>query len=1244
MFSLNPTRRSRLAWLASTTFTWLSLSPSAAMASPRLRGHQRRLTPFELRQIQGAQGIIPLPGGVESSDPATEPNAGGTYPWEAAVGGLNTVNGNKLTQISLVGWTARGGLPVSLALYHNSEAAAQSELGFHWTHSYAIYGTVSESGDFTVQWGDNLEYTFVRNIDGSFTAPEGIFDTLTYDPTTQKYTLLQKNQLRYSFSQPNGVRWNCTSIKDRNNNALTINHNSSDFVSSVVDPSGRTLRFQYTGALLTSVTDPLGRAFTFTQTAGDLTRVSFPSVGGQTPRVDLAYNVAHSITSVTDLRGKVWSFGYTSNGRALAWERDPLGNQTSFSYVGGQTHITDALGRESVYSYTNGLLVAVQDPTLATQQYGYTGTLRTTVTDAAGNVLNLAYDSRGNVTGVTDPLGNVVSLQYNLKNDPIAITRPSGRLTSFGYDGAGNLIRVTNPLGQSAQRTVSADGLVTSTTDALGRTSTFAYDINGNCVSATDPLAHTSVFTFDVLGRTLSVTDALGRVTAKNYDTLGRLTSVSTPGNRTASFTYDLAGNRLTQTNPLGQTEGLVYDSVGQVIQHTDPLGRTVTFGYDAVGNRSRFTDARGKSTFYTFDSRNSLTGVAYPDGTSQSYAYDARGLLTQRTDGRGVQAIQSYDALGRMVGISYSDATPALGFAFNSDGQKTSMTDGSGTTAYSYDLAGRLLLRSTPQGSLGFSYDAAGQLTSRIAAGSATAFVYDAAGRMTSTTVGGAQMTTYAYDSLNRVTGTTLPNGVIEARSYTGEGNLASVSTAKAGVTLTSHAYSYDALGRKLTEVTPSTSVAYAYDAAGQLTSESRTGSSAFSALYTYDAAGNRLSRSINGVAENYTYDSANKLLTAAGKAYSYDAAGNLRSVTSPTGTTTLTWDAESRLKSAITSAGTVNYGYNGLSQRVSKSGLTSASYLLADDTIDTEVLQDGAASYTTGAMGLLSENRGGSSKFYHTDALGSVRALSNTSGSITDTRTTDAFGNGIATSGSTNTPFGFAGSLGYQQESETGLQRLGHRLYDSATGRFLSRDPIQAGYNWYAYCDNDPVNWADSSGLQAIRFEVSYSGTGTKPGRTGQMTFFGPGNNPIWDCDIVSGSGNAAACPIGKFPIGHSRPSTIPFATGGIFTPIDPVPGREAIGIHYDGWLPGTAGCIGIPNWGDYLHFIGIMDGLNGGHNGSYRPSTGVYLELMGDAFTCLESMVDYLNGLCEGNIAGAGSKRPVPVVIIVRPNKKR
>jgi RHS repeat-associated protein len=125
-------------------------------------------------------------------------------------------------------------------------------------------------------------------------------------------------------------------------------------------------------------------------------------------------------------------------------------------------------------------------------------------------------------------------------------------------------------------------------------------------------------------------------------------------------------------------------------------------------------------------------------------------------------------------------------------------------------------------------------------------------------------------------------------------------------------------------------------------------------------------------------------------------------------------------------------------------------------------------------GAGGLIGETRGGTSKYYHADALGTTRAITNSSQTKTDSLDTDAFGMSVAVTGSTPTPFGFAGQHGYQNDSVTGLMRLGHRYYDASVGRFLSRDLIQDGYNWYAYCNNDPVNGVDPEGLMVLELAV--------------------------------------------------------------------------------------------------------------------------------------------------------------------------
>jgi len=65
---------------------------------------------------------------------------------------------------------------------------------------------------------------------------------------------------------------------------------------------------------------------------------------------------------------------------------------------------------------------------------------------------------------------------------------------------------------------------------------------------------------------------------------------------------------------------------------------------------------------------------------------------------------------------------------------------------------------------------------------------------------------------------------------------------------------------------------------------------------------------------------------------------------------------------------------------------------------------------------------------------------------------------------------PLGFAGAAGYQTDADTGLMLLGNRYYDASIGRFLSPDPSGSGDNWYAYCDNAPLDAVDPEGLMGV------------------------------------------------------------------------------------------------------------------------------------------------------------------------------
>ena len=244
-----------------------------------------------------------------------------------------------------------------------------------------------------------------------------------------------------------------------------------------------------------------------------------------------------------------------------------------------------------------------------------------------------------------------------------------------------------------------------------------------------------------------------------------------------------------------------------------------------------------------------------------------------------------------------------------------------------------------------------------------------------------------------------------------------------------------------------------YGYDAASQLTSEIRPG---YNAGDTFDGNGKRLSKTVNGNTEFYSYDDGDKLLSAGVKTYTYDLAGRTTSVKVGMGApSTLTYDDEDRLKTFMGQT----YTYNGFDTRVGKNGTT---YHRDGTGVTAPLISDSNATYTPG----ISERRNGVSTYLNS-GLKDVAKQTDAAGVVTATRKYDAYGMVIGATGTWKGPFGYSGSAGYQ-EDETGLQLLGHRYYDSSTGRFITRDPIKDGRNWYVYCDNNPVNAIDAEGLK--------------------------------------------------------------------------------------------------------------------------------------------------------------------------------
>jgi YD repeat-containing protein len=177
---------------------------------------------------------------------------------------------------------------------YNSLDPTPGPLGAGWTHSYNASLTVKASGDVTLRGEDGQQIEYTKQQDGSFVGAAGALSTLTPVPGGG-YLLTRKDQVKYGFDA-NG---RLLSIKDRNNQGLTMAYDGSGRLSTVTDASNRAATLTYnTSNQLTGISLPDGRSVSYGYTSG-------------------------SLTSYTDPAARTWTYTYDAH-NWLEKEIDPL--------------------------------------------------------------------------------------------------------------------------------------------------------------------------------------------------------------------------------------------------------------------------------------------------------------------------------------------------------------------------------------------------------------------------------------------------------------------------------------------------------------------------------------------------------------------------------------------------------------------------------------------------------------------------------------------------------------------------------------------------------------------------------------------------------------------------------------------------------------------------------------------------------------------------------------------------------
>jgi RHS repeat-associated protein len=280
-----------------------------------------------------------------------------------------------------------------------------------------------------------------------------------------------------------------------------------------------------------------------------------------------------------------------------------------------------------------------------------------------------------------------------------------------------------------------------------------------------------------------------------------------------------------------------------------------------------------------------------------------------------------------------------------------------------------------------------------------------------------------------------------------------------------------------------------YAYDELYRLTTEnvSSLGGLIYQKTFSYDPVGNRLTQVTSGAGAasiSYDYDARDRLVGEGSIALAWDANGNLITKDAEGA---YSWDFENRLIGIVMADGTViEHAYDADGNRVRTevtppNGPPRVTRFLVDPAgslshvvAETDSSNNLTSFYVRGddLLALMRPAGPGawSTRYYHADGTGSIRMLTDESGSVTDTYTYTAFGELISHDGSDPQPHAFTGE---PLDPNSGFQYHRARWMDPGVGRFTSMDPWQgeqfepATLHKYLYANADPVDGVDPTGL---------------------------------------------------------------------------------------------------------------------------------------------------------------------------------
>ncbi|MFD0268687.1 ricin-type beta-trefoil lectin domain protein [Streptomyces sp. NPDC127106] len=737
---------------------------------------------------------------------------------------------------------------------------------------------------------------------------------------------------------------------------------------------------------------------------------------------------------------------------------------------------TDPLGRTSAVEHATSTDLTTWNRT------SYTYDLRnklSQVTDAAGNSWRYGYDARGRKTYSEDPDTGRSEFGYNNLDQQIWAKDSSGRIQHTNYDALGRMTEL---------RDNAADGpLVASYTfDSLP-------GAKGQAVSSTR-YEGGAAYKSEVTGYDAEYRPTGSKITIPDVPATKGLA-----GTYASSTTYTPTGKVQSTTLPATPgglaAEKLItrYDADGMPQSLSGLAWYTADIKYSPYGNVLRTASGNAPNRVWTTIHYNPNTGQVTnrisdretaPNRISDvSYAYDPAGNITAMADeqpgGRTDRQCFAYDPMGQLTkawtgkttactGPSLADVTPGPDgdgfwqeYQFDAIGNRTKLINRDLTnsalddeTTYTYGVAiaggAQPPVKTQPHAlakaekttrdpgstvvSLStYEYDASGNTKSRRIGGDAQTLNWDRRGKLTSATspgIGavsliGASGKCVDVEGAGTADGTPVqiyPCNTTKAQQW----RLTDNTVRALDKCLTTS-------GSKLVLATcdGSDKQKFVYRASDKSLNNPATNQCVGVPDNAADGGDLQLGSCDSTGPQQFTFDTTTT--------YIYDASGN-------------------RLIEETGSSRTLYLGDTEVTVNKAGQALDAVRYYSGPN--NTTVRRTGGKPHNHQLSVQLADHHGTA-----------TATIDQSAGQTVTRRKSDPYGNPRGTQ-----PGSWPGNRGFLgtgvDDANTGLTHIGAREYDSATGRFISVDPViditnPTQMNGYAYSSNNPINLSDPTGL---------------------------------------------------------------------------------------------------------------------------------------------------------------------------------